>query len=166
MKFKSGIKEKNVIVKCGADKMLPFMLLFGIFVILFGTLSSGGGFQGGVLVSGAAVLLYLGYNYKTTTSAINMEVLRVGQSLGAIIYVALGFAGLFAGAVFCKNIFYTYGKIGDLLSGGNITFMGYAVGFRVLTGVGFLLLLMIGLLIPDVLAKDEVELTDEEEEEE
>ena len=46
MKLKSGIQEKNIILKCGADALLPFAIVFGIYVILFGTVSPGGGFQG------------------------------------------------------------------------------------------------------------------------
>ena len=70
MKFKKGIKERNVILKCAADFMLPFALIFGIYIILFGTVSPGGGFQGGVIVAAAVLLLYLGYGYKTTAKAI------------------------------------------------------------------------------------------------
>lgn len=158
MKFKSGISEKNIIMKCGADMMLPFAVVFGIYIILFGTVSPGGGFQGGVMVAAAAILLYLGYGYKTATSAINTEVLRVGEALGATLYVILGLCGLFLGANFCRNIFFDNGAVGDLISAGTITFMGYSVGFKVLTGVGFLLLLMMSLLAP--------ESDDEEEEEE
>ena len=51
MKLKSGIQEKNIILKCGADALLPFAIVFGIYVILFGTVSPGGGFQGGVIVA-------------------------------------------------------------------------------------------------------------------
>ena len=73
MKFKDGIKERNIIVKCGADMFLPFALLFGIYIILFGTVSPGGGFQGGVMVASAALLLYLGYGYNYFR-ATNIEV--------------------------------------------------------------------------------------------
>lgn len=155
MKFKNGITEKNVILKCGADMMLPFCIVFGIYIILFGTVSPGGGFQGGVMVASAALLLYMAYGYKTAKSAINTEVLRVGEALGATTYVILAFCGILLGGLFCSNLFYK-GQIGDLISAGSITFMGYAVGFKVLTGVGFLLLLMLGLLVTD---------RDEEEEE-
>jgi len=156
MKFKNGITEKNVIMKCGADMMLPFAIVFGIYIILFGTVSPGGGFQGGVMVAAAAVLLYLAYGYNTARNAINTEVLRVGEACGATLYVILGLCGLFVGANFCRNIFFDNGAVGDLISAGTITFMGYSVGFKVLTGVGFLLLLMMSLLAPD---------TDDEEEE-
>ena len=46
-------------------------------------------------------------------------------------------------------MFFADGKIGDLISAGNITFMGWTVGFKVLTGIGFLILLMLGLLAPE-----------------
>lgn len=157
MKFKNGITEKNVVVKCGADMMLPFALVFGIYIILFGTVSPGGGFQGGVMVAAAAVLLYLGYGYNTAKNAINTEVLRVGEACGATLYVILGLCGIVLGGLFCQNVFFNNGAIGDLISAGTITYMGYSVGFKVLTGVGFLLLLMMSLLAPD---------SDEEEEEE
>ena len=155
MKFKNGISEKNVIMKCGADMMLPFAVMFGIYIILFGTVSPGGGFQGGVMVAAAAVLLYLAYGYNTAKQAINTEVLRVGEACGATLYVILGLCGIFLGANFCRNIFFDNGAVGDLISAGTITFMGYSVGFKVLTGVGFLLLLMMSLLAPD--ADDEEE---------
>lgn len=148
-KYKAGITERNIIVKCAADKFLPFAVTFGMYIILFGTVSPGGGFQGGVIVASAALLLYLGYGYKVTANSINMEVLRINESLGATFYVILGLCGLFLGANFCRNVFYDMGNVGDLLSAGTITFMGYAVGYKVLTGVSFLLLLMLGLLAPD-----------------
>ena len=148
MKFKNGIKEKNVVVKCGADMMLPFSVVFGIYIILFGTVSPGGGFQGGVMVASAALLLYLAYGYKGAKAAISTETLRVSEALGATLYVVFGLCGLFMGANFCANVIFK-GNVGDLISAGTITFMGYSVGFKVLTGVGFLLLLMLSLLAPD-----------------
>ena len=149
MKFKKGIKERNVILKCAADFMLPFALIFGIYIILFGTVSPGGGFQGGVIVAAAVLLLYLGYGYKTTAKAINGEVLRINEAIGAILYTVLAACGLFLGVRFCQNVFFNSSEVGELVSAGTITFMSWAVGYKVLTGVGFLLLLMLGLLAPD-----------------
>ncbi len=147
MRFKEGIEEQNVIVKCGADSMLPFTLTFGFYIIFFGTISPGGGFQGGVIVSAAVILLYLAYGYQTTTRAINPEFIRVNEAIGAILYVALALVGLFLGVRFCENVLFPYFHIGDPLSAGTITYMSYAVGYKVLTGVGFLLILMLGLLV-------------------
>ena len=149
MKFREGITGKSIIVKCGADKFLPFAVTFGIYIIMFGTISPGGGFQGGVIVASAALLLYLGYGYRTASKAISPEVLRVNEAFGASLYVVLGLLGIVFAANFCRNVFFNNGNVGDLISAGTITFMGYAVGYKVLSGVGFLLLLMMALLAPD-----------------
>lgn len=165
MKFKDGITERQVIVQCGVDRILPFALLFGVYIILFGTISPGGGFQGGVMVASAALYLYLAYGYKTATTVVKLEYLRVAESIGSILYVLLGFVGIIGGAVFAKNIFFNDGAVGDLISAGNITFMGYAVGIKVLTGMGFLILLLLGLLAPGVGTRQEEGFEDEEDEE-
>ena len=149
MKYKNGIERRNIIVKSGADMMLPFAVVFGLYIILFGTVSPGGGFQGGVMVASACLLLYLGYGYRTAADSINMEVLRVGEAMGAILYTLLAVCGMVLGVRFCQNVFYDSSAVGDLLSAGTITYMSFSVGFKVLTGVGFLLLLMLGLLSPD-----------------
>ena len=149
MKLKSDIHSKNTVVKCGADFMLPFATMFGMFVILFGTCSSGGGFQGGVLVAAACILIYLGYGFETTRKSINMEFIRINEAIGAIIYVLLGLCGVLLGVRFCQNVFFENQPIGTLFSGGTITYMSYAVGYKVLTGVGFLLMSMMALLSPD-----------------
>ncbi len=149
MKFKEGIKEKNIIIKCGADTFLPFALVFGLFVILFGTASSGGGFQGGVIMASSVLLVYLGYGYKVTEKAFDLEALRVHEAIGASLYVILGLLGLAWGLNFCRNVLYANGAVGDLISAGTITFMSDAVGYKVFCGVGYLLLLLIGFLAPD-----------------
>ena len=169
MKFKQGITEKNIIVKCSADKILPFSLVFGIYIILFGTISPGGGFQGGVITASAVLLLYIGYGYSTASAAVKQDVLRVCEPLGATLYVILGLCGIVLGSVFCRNVFFNDGKIGDLVSAGNITFMGWTVGFKVLTGIGFLILLMLGLLAPEFKKTKDPDyelMVDEEDEEE
>jgi len=149
MKFRSGIKEKNVIVKCGADMIMPFAIVFGLCVILLGTVSPGGGFQGGVLVASAPILIYLGYGKKVLRQSLDPEFLEVNEAIGAIIYVGLAACGIFLGYRFCENVFFNNGSVGDLISAGTITFMSFAVGYKVLTGVGVLLVLMIGLLAGD-----------------
>lgn len=153
MHFKEGIHEKNIIVRCGADRILPFALTFGLYIIIYGTVSPGGGFQGGVTVASAILFLYLAYGYDKTTLTVNPEVLRINEAIGASIYVLLGLAGILTGMNFCRNWLFDNGAVGDVISAGTVTFMGYTVGYKVLTGVGFLLILMLGLLGPD--ASDE-----------
>lgn len=153
MHFKEGITEKNIIVKCGADRLLPFALTFGFYIIIYGTVSPGGGFQGGVTVASAILFLYLAYGYDRATWEVNPEVLRINEAIGASIYVLIALAGILTGMNFCRNFLFDIGAVGDVISAGTITFMGYTVGYKVLTGVGFLLILMLSLLGPES-AKD------------
>lgn len=139
-------RSKDIIVKTSADIFIPFALIFGFYIILHGNLSPGGGFQGGVLVASAVVMLYLGYGFKKASTAIRPEVLHKNEAVAAVCYVLLALLGLFMGLALCDNIFSDMGAIGDLFSAGTISLMNYAVGYKVLTGVGFLLLLMLGLL--------------------
>lgn len=149
MRFKDGIKEKNIIIKSGADNFLPFALTLGIYVILFGNISPGGGFQGGTLVASGVLLLYLGYGYETARKAINTEFLRVIEAFSLVLYVTLGLVGIFAGFNFAMNVFFHHGAIGDLLSAETAVFMDYAVAVNVLTGIGMLLLMMLGMIVID-----------------
>lgn len=146
MKFKEGIHEKNIIVRCGADSIVPFAMMFGAYIILFGTVSPGGGFQGGVIVAIAVILLYLGYGSEGTMQYFNKDSMRKAEAAAAAVYVLLGFAGVLFTANFCTNLLYNVGKTGSIISAGNITFMSMTVGYKVLTGIGFLLLLMLGIL--------------------
>ncbi|CCJ33343.1 membrane bound hydrogenase, MbhF subunit [Caloramator australicus RC3] len=140
---------KDVIVKTAADFFTPIALVLGFYIILHGHLSPGGGFQGGVLVASAVVLIYLGYGYNEVSKKFNMEIIKKNEALGAILFTVFGLAGIIYGSVFFANVFTNIGDVGDLISAGTIMFMNNSVGYKVLTGVGFLILLMIGLLAPD-----------------
>jgi multicomponent Na+:H+ antiporter subunit B len=143
VKMKKNIKVKNIIIKCAADIFAPVSLVFGFYVVLHGHLSPGGGFQGGVLVASAVVLIYLAYGYEKTTKIFNMEFIRKNEALGAIAYSFFALVGLLYGANFCRNVFFKVGQPGDFISSGTILLMNYSVGYKVLTGVGFLMLLML-----------------------
>ena len=54
--------------------------------------------------------------------------------------------GVAAGAQFCQNVLYTVGQPGDLYSSGTIFWMNVTVGIKVITGIGSIALLMLGVL--------------------
>lgn len=148
--MKKSIKSKNIIVKTAADVFMPIGLILGIYVILHGHLSPGGGFQGGVIVASAVVLVYFAYGNEGLKKTFKLDVLKKGEAIGALMYSAFAFIGIVFDSNFCKNIFMDFknpGKPGDLFSSGTIFFMNFSVGFKVLLGIGFLLLFMLGLLV-------------------
>lgn len=139
-------KVKNIIGKCGADSLMPFALIFGFYVILHGHLSPGGGFQGGIVVCSAVVLLYLGYGYKVLMQSLSFNLLHKTEGFASILYVAFAMIGVVCLGNFCMNALYNAGNIGDLWSTGTIFLMNSAVGLKVLTGVSVLIMLMLGII--------------------
>ncbi len=141
-----NIRVKNVVQSSGCDYMLPFALTYLVYIILHGHLSPGGGFQGGVLVVGVVVLIYLGHGYETTVRTLSANLLHDTEGFASVVYVALAMMGVAVGAQFCQNILYQQGNIGDLYSTGTILLMNVTVGVKVFTGIGSIALLMLGLV--------------------
>ena len=136
----------NIIPACGCDKMMPFALMYIFYIIFHGHLSPGGGFQGGVLMVAVVVLIYLAYGYETTTKTLSFNLMHKTEGFASILYVAFAMIGVTYGANFCANVLYNIGNVGDLFSTGTIFLMNFAVGVKVLTGVGVLAISMVGLL--------------------
>lgn len=145
----SDIKIKNVILPCGCDSILPLALVYMFYVILHGHLSPGGGFQGGVLMVAAVLLIYFGHGYQTAVSTLHPGFLRKTEGLAVTLYIALAMLGVVMGAQFCQNVAFENGNIGDLLSSGTISWMDEAVALNVLTGVAVLALSMLGVVLAD-----------------
>ena len=140
------IKVKNIVPRCGADSLLPLMLVYMLYIIFHGHLSPGGGFQGGVLMAAVVTILYLGHGYQTTAKALSAGLLHDAEGFASVIYVALAMMGIAVGAQFCQNIIAGHGQIGALYSSGTIFWMNATVGLKVLTGVGSIALLMLALV--------------------
>ena len=141
------IKVKNIVPRCGADSLLPLMLVYMLYIIFHGHLSPGGGFQGGVLMVGIVTLLYFGHGFDTTCRAIHPNFLHGAEGFMSILYVAAAMLGIAYLGNFCQNVFSDIGNIGDLFSSGTIFIMDTIVGLKVLTGVGVLAITMLGLLM-------------------
>ena len=148
--------ERHVIARTGADIFSPIALVMGLCVILHGNISPGGGFQGGVLVASVVVMIYLAYGYKAAMKTFNLEILHNCESIAAILYILIALVGIFSGGAFAQNVFYEIGTRGEIFSGGTISYMNFAVGFKVLTGIAFLILMMLSILSQDADIEDEV----------
>ena len=145
--MKDGITVRKIVQPCGVDCILPLALVYIGYIILHCHLSPGGGFQGGVLIAAVIALLAMAYGYHITAGTISFGLVHHGEGLASVVYVALAFMGVAAGAQFCQNILYRQGAIGDLYSSGTIFLMNLTVGIKVLTGISSVSLLMLGVLM-------------------
>lgn len=113
--------------------MAPLTAVYGIYVVLHAQLTPGGGFQGGVIVFAALLLIYLGDGYAAWRRIVRSAVLDVAEAMGAGIYAIAGLVPLAAGAVYLQNVL-PLGQVGSILSGGLIPVVNLGVGIAVAAG--------------------------------
>jgi multicomponent Na+:H+ antiporter subunit B len=115
------------------------LALFGIYMVLHGTVTPGGGFQGGVIVASSLILLYLGEGYAGWRRLVRSPPLEVIEGVGALAFVAAAAVPLILGYAALQNIL-PFGQPKDLFSGGLMVITNFAVGLSVTGSFGLLLL--------------------------
>jgi multicomponent Na+:H+ antiporter subunit B len=102
------------------------LLVLGVYIVAHGQLTPGGGFQGGVVLASAFLLVYAAGHFIHGP----VSLVELGEAAGAGAYVLIALGGLvFAGAA--MENFLPYGTTGELLSGGTIPVLNVAVGVEV-----------------------------------
>ena len=122
------------IIKTIAQKLFPFIVLFGFYLISHGHLSPGGGFQGGVVLGTAIILLALSHSIEQTEKKFKSRWLNMLEKLGILTLIFLGFLGIFFGYSFLSN-FLALGKPGQIASGGLMLLFNIAIGIKIAAGV-------------------------------
>ena len=110
--------------------MVGGTILVGLWLIAFGFVTPGGGFQGGVIVAAGAILVFLVSSHRAWQSVGNKEALDPLESVGAGAYVVIGLAALVSGAPFLTNKLGP-GVSGTLWSGGSAALINWATGLEV-----------------------------------
>jgi multicomponent Na+:H+ antiporter subunit B len=105
-------------------------VLVGLWLVAFGFVTPGGGFQGGVAVSSGALLLFLVAGYREWSGFGNETLLDPIKGIGGGGYVVIGLAALIAGMPFLTN-FFSAGVTGTVFSGGSAAFVNWSAGIEV-----------------------------------
>jgi multicomponent Na+:H+ antiporter subunit B len=113
-------------------------VLYGIYMVAHGQSTPGGGFQGGVILATAPLLVFLAEDYDVFKRVASHRGVEVAEAIGAGAYALIGLSPLFFGKEFLTNIL-PLGKPGSIASGGTILAINYATGLEV--AAGFVLLL-------------------------
>jgi multicomponent Na+:H+ antiporter subunit B len=112
--------------------------MFGIYIVTHGHLTPGGGFQGGIILASALILVSLAGRYPAMRRVRPIPLVELAEGAGAAGYVLVGLGGLIAGAEFLYN-FLPLGEPGTLLSAGTVPLLNISVGLEV-TGAFVLLI--------------------------
>ena len=105
-------------------------LLIGLWLAAFGYITPGGGFQGGVVLAGAVLLVYLVGSHRDYRPFRHEHLLDPLEGIGVGGYVVVGMAALVSGTAFLTNLF-GFGKPGTLLSSGSIALLNWASAIAV-----------------------------------
>jgi multicomponent Na+:H+ antiporter subunit B len=134
----------SIIVKKVTQLMAGLIFMYGIYIILHGHLTPGGGFAGGAILAGAFILLILAFG----NSALNLKKEVAGssntESIAILMVVILALMALFFGA---RVFFFNYlpkGQAGELVSAGVIPLYNIFIGMEV---AGAILTIFLALVI-------------------
>jgi multicomponent Na+:H+ antiporter subunit B len=136
----SSPEELSVLVRTIVRAVLPIALLFGFYIISYGHLSPGGGFQGGMILVGAVVAFYLAYGYNIL-QRFHHSTLELVEAGAILLFLVIGLFGLF-GRGFLDNLL-PDGIAGNLLSGGFLPILNFAVGLKVAAGTLFVVIVLL-----------------------
>ncbi len=92
--------RRYTIPRLGARLLLPLILLFALYVQFHGDYGPGGGFQAGVIFGAGFILYALIYGLDNARRLVPPWLLRIGVSLGVLLYAGVGLMGLFLGGNF------------------------------------------------------------------
>ncbi len=126
--------------------VVPFMSIYGFYVIFHGSSSAGGSFAGGIILALAFIVYSTIYSVEEGKEKIPEKVLIWIESFGTLWYGIIGMIGIFKGAPFLANkaAGINIGTPGSLSSGGLIALLGLGVGIRVASTVVTLFFTMRG----------------------
>ena len=126
--------------------LIPVTVLFGIYVITHGQITPGGGFQGGVILATAPLLVYLCAEYDQFRKALPLRLAALSECIGAAAYILIGGLGLTVGGVFLQNVL-PLGPNGSVTGGGIVPMIDLGVGFEVSGGLSLALLVYLEELV-------------------
>ncbi|NCN04755.1 MAG: hypothetical protein GW949_03910 [Spirochaetales bacterium] len=127
-------KTRTDLLEVVTGKLGPVVLVFGFYVMLYGHLSPGGGFQGGVVIASGIVFLALGGKEGASTRLTEAGVLARLEAMAFFFLVLAAFLGMFMGSGFFTNFLAGVG----LPSVGFIILLNIIIGLKVGAGIGFM----------------------------
>mgnify|MGYP006304258209 FL=1 len=134
----------TLIVKTITRYTVWLILLYGIYIVLHGHLTPGGGFTGGVIMALAFLNVLLAYGRDFTEKWLNIKLMHGLESFSALLFVLIGIGGILLAGSFLAN-FLSRGELFRLFSSGTIPLLNIIIGVKVSVGL-FVLIWTLALL--------------------
>ena len=131
--MKNNQPGMSIIVKTITRLTVGLILLYGIYIVLHGHISPGGGFPGGVIIALSFIHLILAFGKDVAFQRLNQFRASIFEGLGAIMFLSIAALG-FSGGHFFLN-FLRKGKPFSLFSAGTIPLYNIAICLKVGAGL-------------------------------
>ena len=130
--------RKTDILDLTSRKLAPYMFLFGFYLVSYGDVSPGGGFQGGVVIASGIILLAMAKGAHAAAGYFPTERLALSEAITFALLIAAGIGGLLVGA----------GFLADFIGGGSVPIvrtpfifvLNVLIGVKVAAGVSVICL--------------------------
>ncbi len=134
----------SVLARAASLFYSPCVIIFGIYIIIHGHLSPGGGFQGGVILASVVLIHLVVFGEHTVAKYLDYKKLAIIESISLLLFIGIGLIPIFTGNTFLTNLasVFPQGVPGELYSAGNISLLNIATGSKVAASVAIILLSM------------------------
>ena len=89
-----------LVLRVVAKLLLPFILIYALYVQFHGDFGPGGGFQAGVIFAAGFILYALIYGLERADYVLPRGILRFGYSFGVLLYAGVGIYDILLGGKF------------------------------------------------------------------
>ncbi len=122
----------SMIVQTVARWLKGPILLFGIYIVVYGHITPGGGFGGGVIIACAFILVTLAAGEAVGLGLFSKKASSSLDSVGLLIFLVLAWLGTYVGAYFFENFIGTPEEAHfTLFSGGAMPLSNIGLGLKV-----------------------------------
>ncbi|MFV1950522.1 MAG: Na(+)/H(+) antiporter subunit B [Nitrospinota bacterium] len=117
--------KDNIIVRTITRILIPFIQLYGLYVIMHGDSGPGGGFQGGVILGSSIILYVIVFGVDQGRKIISEKLSDTLNSIGVLIYAGIGLICMIFGG---KYLEYNILPLGSAHFASHIGMLGIEIG--------------------------------------
>lgn len=125
------MKGMTIIVKTISSWVKVLIVLFGIYIVIFGHLTPGGGFAGGVILASSYVLLMLAFGRDLVQENLPQALSSKLDCISAFAFGMIAILGFVLGGAFFAHFLVERGQQFKLVSAGAIPLSNIAIGMKV-----------------------------------
>ncbi|WP_394147437.1 Na(+)/H(+) antiporter subunit B [Shewanella atlantica] len=92
--------ERHMVLRIVSKALIPFILLFALYVQFHGDFGPGGGFQAGVIFAAAIILYTMLFGLDTAKKVFNQGLVQLLAAVGLLLYASVGVVSMLNGANF------------------------------------------------------------------